>query len=182
MEDKLIILDRDGVINHDSTGYIKTPNEWIPIAGSLEAIAALNRAGYKVIVITNQSGIGRGYYSEADLAEIHKKMCQALAAVGGKIAKIYYCPHAPELDCNCRKPKTGMFEQVAHDFKVDLKNVFYIGDKLQDFQAAEAAGCKFILVQTGYGKEALTKIPKNKKVIVAADLAAAVRYLFEVNG
>jgi len=177
MNKKIIILDRDGVINQDSDGYIKSPEEWIPIPGSLEAIAELNRAGYQVVVITNQSGIGRGYYSEEMLQKIHAKMEKALEQVGGKIEKIYYCPHAPEENCNCRKPKTALFEQVAHDFDVDLKDVFFVGDKFQDFQAAKNAGCKFILVQTGYGVEAIKRLAHERTARIAKNLTDAIRQI-----
>jgi D-glycero-D-manno-heptose 1,7-bisphosphate phosphatase len=147
---KLILLDRDGVINHDSDAYIKSPDEWIPIPGSLEAIARLTQAGYRIAVLTNQSGVGRGYYSLATLAAMHEKMHQALLAVGGKIDAIFFCPHTPEAGCHCRKPGTGLFEQAAQHFQVDLQGVPMIGDSLRDIQAAEAMGCKAIRITPSF--------------------------------
>lgn len=157
---KLIILDRDGVINHDSPDYIKSPDEWRPIDGSLEAIARLNRAGFTVVVATNQSGIGRGLFSRQDLEAIHQKMRQKLAEVGGNIDQIYFCPHAPIDNCDCRKPKTAMFTKIMRDYLVNLKGVINIGDSLRDIKAGEAFGCRNILVLTGKGKQTLRDNPK----------------------
>lgn len=172
---KLIILDRDGVINYDSDDYIKTPEEWRPLPGSLEAITKLNRAGYHVVVLTNQAGIARGYFTLATLQKIHQKLLQSVEAAGGNIDKIYFCPHGNEDQCDCRKPKPGMFKQIENDFKISLKEVYYIGDKYSDLQAAIAAGCKFILVKTGYGKRVLEKYPELSKTVTIADnLAAAI--------
>ncbi len=156
---KYILLDRDGVINHDANQFIKSPDEWLPIAGSLEAIALLNKAGYHVIVITNQSGVGRGLYSDATLTAIHAKMLRQLAAVGGHIQHIYYCPHLPDANCPCRKPKPGMLHQFSQDAGVDLSDIFFIGDSLRDLQAGQAAGAKPLLVKTGNGQHTLATHP-----------------------
>jgi len=156
---KYVLLDRDGVINHDSDDFIKSPDEWLPIAGSLEAIALLNEHGYQVVVITNQSGVGRGHYSDATLTEIHLKMTRMVEAVGGKISHIYYCPHLPDADCKCRKPKPGMLEQFSKDAGTALADIYFIGDSLRDLQAGIAAGAKPLLVKTGNGAETLTNNP-----------------------
>jgi D-glycero-D-manno-heptose 1,7-bisphosphate phosphatase len=148
---KLVILDRDGVINYDSKQFIKSPAEWRPIPGSIEAIAKLNQAGYRVVVATNQSGIGRGLFDMDTLNAIHDKMHRAVQAAGGRIDAIFYCPHSIDADCHCRKPKTGMFERIAHCFNVDLEGVPAIGDSLRDLQAAVAVGAKPLLVMTGKG-------------------------------
>jgi D-glycero-D-manno-heptose 1,7-bisphosphate phosphatase len=171
---KLIILDRDGVINHDSAAYIKSPDEWLPIPGSLEAIVRLCQAGYKVAVATNQSGVGRGYYSLATLAQIHEKMSQMVMALGGKIDAVFFCPHTPEMDCDCRKPKPGLFYQAARYFQTDLQGVPAIGDSLRDIQAAQAVGCEAILVQTGNGSEVERRGVGLEGVAVYADLSAGV--------
>lgn len=171
----LIILDRDGVINEDSEHFIKTPAEWIPIPGSLEAIAQLNQAGHIVTIATNQSGIARGLYSEAALHAIHAKMQQALAAVGGRIDSIFYCPHHPDEGCSCRKPKPGLLQQIAaHYRRSDFTDAMLIGDAERDIAAAKAVHCRAILVQTGKGSHTLAKNVLTDDVLVFADLAAAV--------
>ena len=142
---KLIILDRDGVINEDSDDYIKSPDEWIPIAGSLEALGKLSQNGFKVIIITNQSGIGRKIFSIEMLNAIHKKMCINLAQYGGVIDGIFFCPCAPEENCNCRKPKSGLYNEVSDRLQISLENVFCVGDKITDIQAAQNAGARPIL-------------------------------------
>ncbi|WP_423063157.1 D-glycero-beta-D-manno-heptose 1,7-bisphosphate 7-phosphatase [Candidiatus Paracoxiella cheracis] len=147
----LIILDRDGVINHDSDDYIKSPTEWIPIEGSLEAIARLNKAGHKVVIATNQSGVGRGLYSEEMLAKIHAAMERALVHVGGHLDGIFYCPHRPEDHCSCRKPKPGMLLEIAERFPDEFNSAIFVGDSLRDMQAAEAVDLKAVLVKTGNG-------------------------------
>ncbi len=152
---KLILLDRDGVINEDSDHYIKSVDEWRPIPGSLEAIARLNRAGYHVVVITNQSGIAKGLFDLETLAAMHNKMIRLATEVGGKIDAIFFCPHGPELQCSCRKPKPGMFEEVALRYNVSLEGVIAVGDSLRDLQAASAVGCKTFLVKTGKGTRSL---------------------------
>lgn len=173
MQKKLIILDRDGVINYDSDNYIKSPDEWRPLPGSLAAIAKLKHAGYCVAVATNQAGIARGLYDETMLNRIHQKMQDELAAYQAKIDAIFYCPHRPEDQCTCRKPKTGLFEKIAAHFNTSLKTIYYIGDKAIDVEAGHRAGCSPILVKTGYGAQTLANNPA-LNVPVFADLAAAV--------
>lgn len=172
---KLILLDRDGVINYDSDEYIKSPEEWQPIPGSLEAIAKLNQAGYTVVVLTNQSGVALGLYSLETLGKIHQKMLRLIEEAGGKIKKIYFCPHQSSDNCDCRKPKAGMFEAIKKDFNIDLSDIYFIGDKYNDYLAAQNAGCKFILVKTGYGESELQKHPELQgKISIFDDLSAVV--------
>lgn len=152
---KLIILDRDGVINQDSDEYIKSPDEWVPIEGSLEAIAKLNRAGYTATVASNQSGLARGYFDLQTLSAIHKKMEDMLATKGGRIDGVFFCPHAPRDKCNCRKPLPGLLEEIAQRFSVNLKQVFFVGDTISDMQCATSAGAKPVLVKTGKGERTL---------------------------
>lgn len=149
---KLVILDRDGVINFDSDQFIKSPDEWKPIPGSLEAIARLNHSGYHVVVATNQSGVGRGLFDMAMLNAIHDKMYRALSQYGGRIDAVFYCPHTPDDDCACRKPKPGLFLQIGERFGVELKGTPVVGDGLRDLQAGHAAGCEPHLVLTGKGE------------------------------
>jgi len=172
---KLIILDRDGVINIDSDAFIKTPDEWKPIAGSLDAIAKLNHSGYRVVVCSNQSGIGRGLLDMAALNAINDKMYRALAQLSGRIDALFYCPHPAEANCTCRKPKPGMFEDIAQRFNTDLTGVPSVGDSLRDLQASAVVGCQPILVLTGKGRktQAAGGLPENTRVY--EDLAAAVR-------
>lgn len=148
-KNKLIILDRDGVINQDSIHFIKSLDEWKAIPGSLETIAALNRRGHRVVVMTNQSGIRRGYFSLTQLLDIHLKMQQELAQVGGRLEGVYFCPHRTEDHCSCRKPNAGMLRQIAKDFSVDLtREALLIGDSWRDIQAAQALGCPAVLIET----------------------------------
>ena len=156
---RYILLDRDGVINHDSDAFIKSPDEWQPIEGSLEAIALLNLAGFKVIIVTNQSGVAKGLLDENMLANIHSKMIQLVNNKGGDIEAIYFCPHGADSDCECRKPKPGMLETFAKDFDVTLSTITVIGDSLRDLQAAEAVGAEPILVKTGKGQITLLNNP-----------------------
>lgn len=157
---KLVILDRDGVINYDSDSYIKSPDEWHSIPGSIEAIAKLNKIGCKVVIATNQSGIGRGYYSIDILNQIHDKMQTELTVFGGQIDKIYYCPHIAEDSCECRKPKIKMLEDIARDFGINFntEQVAFVGDSLRDLQAADQAGCIGVLVETGKGTKTKEQI------------------------
>ena len=150
---KLVILDRDGVINHDSASYIKSPAEWKPIPGSLDAIARLTQAGYHVVVATNQSGIGRGLFEMAALNAIHDKMHRAVGLAGGRIDAVFFCPHAQDANCSCRKPKPGLLEEIGRRFNVNLKGVPCIGDALRDLEAAVAVGAQPILVLTGKGEK-----------------------------
>ncbi len=176
---KVLILDRDGVINHDPTGYISSPEAWQPIPGSLSAIATLNRAGWHVFVVTNQSGIGRGYYDLEDLSRIHEKMLRALAAEGGYIEEIFYCPHEPEAKCDCRKPAPGLFLDLQKKFDIDLTQAFFVGDKLSDVRAARAVGCQPILVLTGNGRQTMQDNPA-LDVPCFADLAAFAMHLLQL--
>lgn len=177
---KLVILDRDGVINHESSKFIKSPDEWKPIAGSLEAIAQLSQHGYRIAVATNQSGLARGLLDMATLNLIHDKMHKAVQAAGGRIDAIFYCPHGPDDECECRKPKTGMIEDISKRYGADLTKVTAIGDSLRDLQAFANAGCQPVLVKTGNGKSTLQaakqdtnlQLPDNTQVF--DDLAAAV--------
>lgn len=174
---KLVILDRDGVINFDSAQFIKSPAEWKPIPGSLEAIARLNQNGFKVVVATNQSGIGRGFLDMDTLNAIHEKMHKALFAAGGRVEAIFFCPHTADAKCNCRKPKPGMFKRISETLNVDLEGVPAIGDSLRDLQACAAVGCLPILVRTGKGE--LTRAGGNlpEGTLEFADLAAAVDHI-----
>ena len=146
---KLVILDRDGTINSDSDDFVKTPEEWMPLPGALEAIARLNHAGWHAVIASNQSGLGRGLFDVASLNAMHAKMHKMLAAVGGRIDAVFYCPHSPEESCNCRKPLPGLFEQIGERFGVQLSGVPTAGDSVRDLQAGAAAGCKPHLILTG---------------------------------
>jgi D-glycero-D-manno-heptose 1,7-bisphosphate phosphatase len=174
-----ILLDRDGVINHDSVEYIKSPAEWVPIPGSLEAIARLNKAGYRVIIVTNQSGLARGYYDLATLTKIHEKFINALSAVGGKVEEIFFCPHLPAEQCACRKPEPGMFHDIAKKYAIDLAQTIFIGDSMSDVQAALNAGCQPALVLTGNGVATLAKLPADTTVKQFNDLAHAAAIICE---
>ena len=178
---KLIILDRDGVVNFDSDQFIKSPDEWKPIPGSLEAIARLNQAGYRVVLATNQSGIGRGLFDMATLNTIHDKMHKALAQAGGRIDALFFCPHTADSKCDCRKPKPGMFEEISKRFNIELAGVPAIGDSLRDLQAAAAMGAQPILVRTGKGEKTLSAGGLPEGTPVFADLAEAVQYLISRN-
>lgn len=172
-----IILDRDGVINYDSDEYIKSPEEWRAIPGSLNAIAELNRAGFKVIVATNQSGIARGYYDLKMLNLIHEKLMRELMSVGGEVEEIFFCPHHPEEGCFCRKPKPGLIYQIQNKYHIHPNETFFIGDSDVDIEAAQSAGCPPILVLTGNGQLALTRYPKLAEIPNFPDLANAVKYV-----
>jgi D-glycero-D-manno-heptose 1,7-bisphosphate phosphatase len=176
---KLIILDRDGVINHDSDHYIKSPDEWQPIAGSPEAIARLNQAGYRVVVASNQSGIGRGLFDMATLNAIHAKMHRTVQQAGGRIEAVFFCPHAADAGCHCRKPKPGLFQEIEQRLRVNLHGVPTIGDSLRDLQAGILVGCTPFLVRTGKGERTLDKggLPDGTRVF--QNLAEAVNALVE---
>jgi D-glycero-D-manno-heptose 1,7-bisphosphate phosphatase len=176
---KLIILDRDGVINHDSAAFIKSPAEWRPIEGSLEAIVRLNQAGYRVLVATNQSGVARGLFDMDTLNAIHQKMHQAVSALGGRIDAIFYCPHAADSNCDCRKPKPGMFHRIASCYNVNLAGVPTVGDSLRDLQAGVVAGAQPYLVLTGKGQKTRAdgNLPEGTQIF--PDLAAVVSHLLE---
>jgi D-glycero-D-manno-heptose 1,7-bisphosphate phosphatase len=170
----LIILDRDGVINEDSSDYIKAPEEWHVIAGSIEAIVKLKQAGHQVVVATNQSGVGRGYYSEQTLQAIHQKMHDLLAQHGVKLDAIYYCPHKPEDGCDCRKPKPGLLQQIKNDFNTDFSDAILIGDSWRDIQAAKAMQCAAVLVLTGKGQTTFKEHQSEIDFPVYKNLAAWV--------
>ena len=169
-----MILDRDGVINHDSDDYVKSKSEWRPIAGSLDAIARLCRAGRSVVVVTNQSGLARGLFDRAMLDEIHAEMRRQVEAAGGHITEVFVCPHAPGAGCACRKPQPGLLHAVAESLGVSVAGVPFVGDKRSDVEAARAAGCSPVLVRTGHGARTLAGEPGLAGVSVYDDLAAAV--------
>ncbi len=174
---KLVILDRDGVINFDSDQYIKSPDEWRPIPGSLEAIARLNQSGWRVVVATNQSGVGRGLFVMDTLNAIHDKLHKSLAQVGGRVDAIFFCPHTNADHCECRKPKPGLFREIAARLNADLTDVPAIGDSLRDLQAAAAVGARPILVKTGKGIKTAADPALPPGTPVFADLATAVGHL-----
>ena len=177
MPGKLIILDRDGVINFDSAQFIKSPEEWKPIPGSLVAIARLKQNGYRVVVATNQSGVGRGLFDMDTLNRIHKKMHKSANELGGRIDAIFYCPHTADSQCDCRKPKPGMFKRIAETLNADLNGVVTVGDSLRDLQAGAAAGCMPLLVLTGKGEKTRDEGGLPEGTLIFADLAAAVDHL-----
>ncbi len=181
---KLIVLDRDGVINHDSIHYIKSPAEWQPIPGSLEAIAKLNQAGFKVVVATNQSGIARGLFSKQTLDDIHQKMQMTLATFQGKIDNIFVCPHRDEDRCSCRKPKAGLFQQIEAHYQLSLKETaaFCVGDSLRDLLAAQSIGANRILVLTGKGEKTLQELPNTLKTVpYFSNLSMVVDWILKKN-
>ena len=175
---RFVILDRDGVINEDSDSFIKSAEEWRPIPGSLEAIALLNRHGYEVVVITNQSGIARGLFDRATLEKIHAKMHSLVAQKGGRITAIYVCPHGPADHCGCRKPKPGLLKQFAREHKVRLSDIPLIGDAQRDIDAALAVGASPILVRTGKGEKTLAAHP-HLTIPIFKDLYDAARSIVE---
>ncbi|RYX93124.1 MAG: D-glycero-beta-D-manno-heptose 1,7-bisphosphate 7-phosphatase [Comamonadaceae bacterium] len=179
---KLVILDRDGTINRDSDDFVKTPDEWTPLPGALEAIARLNHAGWHVVIASNQSGLGRGLFDVASLNAMHAKMHKLLAAVGGRVDAVFYCPHSPEEKCTCRKPLPGLFEQIGARFGVPLKGVPTVGDSLRDLLAGAAAGCEPHLVLTGKSAQFRNGgrpdgLPEGS--ILHADLGAFADFLIE---
>ncbi|MFZ2314875.1 MAG: D-glycero-beta-D-manno-heptose 1,7-bisphosphate 7-phosphatase [Gammaproteobacteria bacterium] len=177
-----IILDRDGVINYDSDTYIKSPDEWYAIPGSLEAIAQLNRSGFRVLIATNQSGVARGLYDLETLDAIHEKLMHELASVGGYIEEIFFCPHHPDEACDCRKPRPGMFHQMLSKYDIDLPNTYFIGDNITDIQLAQTIGCLPILVLTSKGQAMLEKHPELSFIPHFADLAHAVDFILNQQG
>lgn len=174
----IVIIDRDGVINRDSTAFVKTIDEWQPLPGSIEAIAALSRAGFRVGIASNQSGIARGLVTPQSLAEMHDELQRLVAAAGGRIDHIVYCPHGPDDGCDCRKPRPGLFHQLATHFDADLDGVPAIGDSMRDLEAAAAAGARPILVRTGNGRQTEAALEGQfADVPVFDDLTAAARQL-----
>ena len=174
---KLVILDRDGVINHDSDDYIKSPDEWIPITDSPEAIARLNQAGYSVVVATNQSGIARGYFDVSTLNAMHDKLHSVVNDAGGHIDGIFYCPHSPTDNCNCRKPLPGLLQQIEERFSLSVKDVPFIGDSLSDIECARAVNARPLLVRTGKGKKTEHQLNTADNIPVFDNLSDAVNYL-----
>jgi D-glycero-D-manno-heptose 1,7-bisphosphate phosphatase len=177
-EARLVMVDRDGVINEDSGEFIKSVAEWRPIAGSLEAIAELSRAGWRVAVVTNQSGVARGLFDEATLAAIHRHMQEQVRAAGGMLAGIYYCPHLPSAGCDCRKPRPGLFRALERELGVSVRGAPYIGDRMSDVEAAEGVGARPVLVRTGTGA-ATEVLLGERRVPVFDDLRAAARSLID---
>lgn len=174
---RFVILDRDGVVNLDSDQFIKTPDEWVPIPGSLEAIATLNQAGFRVVIASNQSGIGRGLFEMSALNAMHEKMYKALANFGGRVEAVFFCPHTAADGCDCRKPKPGMFEQIGERFGIELRAVPVVGDSLRDLEAGVAVGCLPHLVLTGKGTKTRDKGGLPAGTRVHDDLAAFARWL-----
>lgn len=155
---KLIILDRDGVINHDRDDYVKSADEWIPIDGSIDAIARLHKAGFTVLVATNQSGLARGKFDLDDLEAMHEKLTRLVEEQGAELAAIFYCPHHPDDNCKCRKPLPGMIDAIEAEFNISAEGFYFVGDSLRDLQAAIAKGCKPILVKTGNGEKTIAQL------------------------
>jgi D-glycero-D-manno-heptose 1,7-bisphosphate phosphatase len=180
---KLVVLDRDGVINEDSDDYIRSPEEWEPVPGSMEAIASLSQAGYLIAVATNQSGLARGYFDEITLANIHKLMLARVEQAGGSIAVICYCPHHPEVACACRKPLPGLLNQIEAALECSVAGAWYVGDSLKDVQAARAKACRPILVRSGKGlaTEATLSAEDRKGLPVFDNLAQAATYILSAD-
>ena len=174
---KLVILDRDGVINQDSDQFIKSPDEFRPIPGSAEAIARLNHSGYHVVVATNQSGVGRGLFDMATLNAINEKMNRIVTQAGGRLDAVFYCPCAAEANCDCRKPRPGMFHDIGQRFGIDLAGTPCVGDSLRDLQASHQVGGQPILVLTGKGAKTLAAGGLPEDTLVFDDLAAAVQHI-----
>jgi D-glycero-D-manno-heptose 1,7-bisphosphate phosphatase len=174
---KLVILDRDGTINHDSDDFIKSPEEWRPIKGSLEAIARLTQAGYRVVVATNQSGIARGLLTSQTLFAIHDTVQRALGKIGGRVDAFFFCPHTAESGCECRKPQPGMLLEVARRFNVSLNETYMVGDARKDLEAALAAGARPVLVLTGKGRKTRDEGNLPAGTQVYPDLAAFAEQL-----
>ena len=175
----IIVLDRDGVINQDSDDYIKSAEEFIPIEGSIDAIARLCAAGFRVVVATNQSGLARKYFDEEQLSEIHHLLCSMVEELGGAIDGIFYCPHHPDESCSCRKPKTGLLEEIETEFSCVLKGSYFVGDSLKDIDAARAFGCKPILVRTGKGLQTEKKLSdlNDEPIPIHDNLSIAVSHI-----
>jgi D-glycero-D-manno-heptose 1,7-bisphosphate phosphatase len=173
---KLLILDRDGVINQDSDDYIKSLDEWIPLPGAIAAIARLSQAGWTVAVATNQSGLARGYYDESTLRDMHQRLRDLVAEQGGELGIVVHCPHGPEDGCDCRKPLPGMLQQIAQHYRTSLKGVWFVGDSSGDLQAALAVDCQPVLVKTGKGERTLAR-PLPANTLVFEDLAAVANHL-----
>jgi D-glycero-D-manno-heptose 1,7-bisphosphate phosphatase len=174
---KLIVLDRDGVINQDSEAFVKSPAEWVPLPGSLEGIATLTRAGFTIVVATNQSGVGRGLFDLTTLADIHRKMRRCIEAAGGRLAGIYVCPHRPDAGCDCRKPRPGLLRQIEDCFGCTLAGQPVVGDSERDIEAARAVQARPILVRTGNGRQTEKALQYMDIIEVFDDLPAVARAL-----
>lgn len=176
---KLLILDREGVINEDRDDYIKTPDEWVPIPGSIEAVSRLYREGWRVVIATNQSGLSRGLFDMATLNAINMKMQKTVSAAGGRIDAIFFCPHTPEDHCDCRKPRPGLFRDIAERYGLeDLRGVHAVGDTLRDLQAAQLLGCTLHLVRSGKGERVLSaQTPLPEGTLVHDNLGAFADWL-----
>ena len=174
---QLIILDRDGVINHDMPGYVKTPDEWQPIAGSMEAIARLYHANFRIVIASNQSAIGRGLMSPEALYEIHLKMQGLLSGLGARVEALFFCPHSPAARCDCRKPQPGLLQQISQRFKINLSGVPFIGDTLKDVVAALSVEAEPLLVLTGQGQDTADSPEFPTHIKTYANLSAAVNAL-----
>lgn len=178
---KLVILDRDGVINQDNGDFIRTVDAWVPIPGSIEAIADLHRAGFTVVIATNQSGLARGHFDLDDLEAMHAKLTELVESAGAELGGIFYCPHGPDDGCKCRKPLPGLIDAIEAEFNTAAVGAPFIGDTLRDLQAGAAKDCKLVLVKTGNGEQTLTQLDaagpdyslEGKTVEVFANLAAA---------
>jgi len=181
---KLVILDRDGVVNVDSDEFVKSADEWIPIEGSIKAISRLSKAGFTVVIATNQSGLGRGLFTVDALESMHQKMLQLVEEEGGEIAGIFYCPHHPDDGCYCRKPKAGLLDQIENALTTSTKDAFIIGDSLRDLQAGLEKGCRPVLVKTGKGLKTmalLTNQPDEalKDLPIHTNLSEAVDHIID---
>lgn len=174
---KLLVLDRDGVINRDSPDFVRSPEEWQPLPGSLQAIADLSAAGWTISVATNQSGVGRGLLDLAALSAIHDKMREAVRGAGGELGRVVFCPHLPDAGCPCRKPKPGLLNQLASAYDLPASSMVVVGDSLRDIEAALSVGAQAMLVRTGNGARAEAELPAG--VTAVDDLAAASRLLLE---
>lgn len=178
---RLVILDRDGVINEDSDDYIKSLDEWVPIPGSIAAIARLSQAGYRIGVATNQSGLTRGYFDEITLANMHALLCALVEEAGGQVDAICYCPHGPDEGCRCRKPEPGLLEQISAELQLPLAGAWYVGDTLKDLELGIRMGCRPLLVRTGKGRQTAASLDVSMRsaVTVVDDLAAAATWILQ---
>jgi len=175
---RLIILDRDGVINRDSDRFVRAASDWCPIDGSLEAIALLTDNDFVVAVATNQSGLARGHFDLAALHDIHRTMAEAVAAAGGRIDRVVFCPHGPGEGCECRKPAPGMLQQLAEQYDLDLRGIPFVGDSLRDLEAARAVGARGMLVRSGKGRATEKKLGADfDSVEIFDDLHQVARFL-----
>lgn len=181
MKPRLVILDRDGVINEERGGFVRSVDQWRPLPGSLEAIARLCRAGVPVAVATNQSGVGRGVMSVDELAAIHERLAQDVRQAGGGLAGVFFCPHAPSARCRCRKPLPGLLLQIEAELGLAVAGQYMVGDSLRDLQAARAAGARPALVRTGFGRATEKKLAGACGAPVFDNLAAFAGWLLEEN-